>query len=70
MMIYNKRNVNIFKSFLQPDLHPDEVVWLSPELCLPDVVLSKIKGPLILEHIWHQGHKILGKTILNLNPKD
>ena len=49
------------------DLHSNQITGLSPELCLPDVVLSEIKGPLILEHIWHQRHKILEILFLKVN---
>ena len=41
------------------DLHSNQATSLSSELCVPDVVFSEVKRPLILEHIWHQGHKIL-----------
>ena len=51
------------------DLHSDQATGLSSELCVPDVVLSEVKGPLILEHIWHQRHKFLQKKILKFNIK-
>ena len=40
--------------------HSNQATSLCYELCTPDVVLSEVKWPLILEHIWHQGNKILG----------
>ena len=65
----NKQELLVFKAILSvTDLHSNQATGLSPELCLPDVVLSQVKGPLILEHIWHQGHKILGKRIVKLIP--
>ena len=69
MTIYN-RNINIFKYYFSIlHLHSEEITKLGLELCLSDVVLSEVKRPLILKHIWHQGHKILGKPILKLNAK-
>ena len=35
------------------DLDSNQVTGLSPELCVPDVVLGKFKRPLIFKHIWH-----------------
>ena len=48
------------------DLHSNQATGLSPDLCVPDVVLGEIQGSLVLEHIWIQRHKILTKSILKV----
>ena len=52
------------------DLHSNQAISLSSELCFPDVVLSEVKGTFILEHIWHHGNEILGKLTVKLNSLD
>ena len=48
------------------DLHPYEVTSLISELCVPDVILSEVKGSIVLEHIWDKGHKILANPIFKI----
>ena len=63
MTIYN-RNINIIKFYFSPlHLHSEEITKLGSELCLSDVVLCEVKGPLILKRFWHQGNKFLAKQM-------
>ena len=65
---YKREEISVFTNILSSsiDLHSNQVSGLSPDLCVPDVELSEVKRSLVLEHIWHQGHKILTTLIIKI----